>query len=262
MTFIDPILFHQLISSFCYIVIGVCLYMMIHHLLKKSIKKGNNHRKKATIVGLFTNVLKYVIAVIVLLLILEVFHVDTTTILASLGIVGLVIGLALQDLIKDFIAGIFIIFDNQYNVGDTVKINDFRGEVIAVGLKTTKIRAYTGEIKMISNGSITDVINYSIASSLAVVDFEVAYEENLDHVIKVVDKLCKNWNKNLEHLIGEVEIVGVMNLGNNGIQIRLTAETEPLKHFQVERTIRKELKDAFDQEKIVIPYQQVVVHHE
>lgn len=260
---LDKILVKEIVNPICYILIGTCVYLMISHLLKKSSHyniKGADNRKKKTIISLVNNVIKYVIAIIVLLMILEVYNVNTSAILASLGVVGLVIGLALQDLIKDFIAGVFIIFDNQYNVGDTVTINGFKGEVTSLGLKSTKVRAYTGEVMVVANGKITEVINHSLSSSLAIVDVDVAYEEDLDHVISVLEKLCTKLTKNTEKLRGDIEVVGVTNLGDSGVRIRMMASTEPQEHFAIERKIRKEIKVCFDKEGITIPYPQVVVH--
>ena len=102
--------------------------------------------------------------------------------------IGVVVGLAFQDLIKAFIAGITIVLEGQYRVGDIIEIAGFKGEVIYLGLKSTKIKANTGEIKIISNHLVADVINYSLSDSLAIVDIDIAYESNLEKVEKVFAK--------------------------------------------------------------------------
>ena len=260
---LEKILIKEIVNPIFYILIGTCIYLVISRLLKRTYRhkaKGVDDRKKKTIISLINNVIKYVIAIIVILMILEVYNVDTSAILASLGIVGLIIGLALQDMIKDFIAGVFIVFDNQYNIGDTVTINDFKGEVVALGLKSTKIRAYTGEIMTVANGTITEVINHSQSSSLAIVDVEVSYKEDLDHVVSVLDKLCKKLTKEIDKLVGDVELFGVTGLDVNGVRIRVTAMTEPLEQSLVAAKIRKAIKDTFDKEGITIPSSQVVVY--
>ena len=129
-----------------YIIIGLVGYSLINRMIggisKFDIKKGRGiDKRKNTVIVLVKSIIKYVIAVIVIILILGVYGVNTTSLIASLGVVTAIIGLAFQDTIKDFLAGVFLIFDNAYAVGDTVKINGFTGEVIALGLKTTKIRA-------------------------------------------------------------------------------------------------------------------------
>ena len=261
---LDVILAKEIVHPVCYILIGVCVYFMISQILKRTYyhqTKGVDDRKKKTIISLINNVIKYVIAVIVILMILEVYDVNTSAILASLGVAGLVVGLALQDLIKDFVAGVFIVFDDQYSVGDNVKINDFRGDVIGVGLKSTKVKAYTGEVMIIANGTIQEVINYSASDSLAIIDVDVSYQEDLDRIMQVLEQLCKEKSKEFSHLREPFQVLGVMDLGDSGIQIRITGVTDPMNHFEVEREMRKEIKKVFDKEKIEIPYPQVVVHN-
>ena len=95
-------------------------------------------------------------------MILDIFGIDTKTLIASLGVVGLVAGLAVQDTLKDFVAGMSIILENQYRVGDTITIKGFRGEVISLGIKSTRLRSLTGEIMIVPNHLIEEVINHSL----------------------------------------------------------------------------------------------------
>ena len=154
-----------------YIASGIILYIIIAKTITKlskiNIKRVNKDidKRKVTVVSLINNIVKYIIAIIVVILILNIYGVNTTSIIASLGAVSVIIGLAFQDIIKDFLAGIFLIFDNAYAVGDWIEINGFKGEVISLGLKTTKIKAFTGEVKIISNSSFIEVINYNLNHS-------------------------------------------------------------------------------------------------
>ena len=139
-----------------YIIGGIIVYAIIAGSINKvssfNIKNSKGlDKRKTTIVSLIKNIIKYIIAVIVIIMVLNLYGVNTTSIIASLGAASVIIGLAFQDIIKDFLAGVFIIFDNEYAVGDWVKINDFTGEVVSLGLKTTKIKAYRGEVKSLSN---------------------------------------------------------------------------------------------------------------
>lgn len=260
---LEKILVKEIINPICYIAIGFVAYLILSNIIKKATKihiKQENERKKKTIVSLINNILKYLIASVVILMILEVYNVNTSAILASLGVVGLVVGLALQDLIKDFVAGIFIIFDDAYSVGDIVTINTFKGEVISLGLRSTKLKSVKGEVFVINNGSITEVINHSLSNSVAIVDIEVSYEEDLNRVIKVLNEVSREYEKKNPDLKGEIQVLGVTNLGSSGITIRLTVETDSEKQYAIERNLRKIIKEKFDEEKIEIPYQQVVVH--
>lgn len=134
-----------------YIFIGYLLNSMLSNLVTKIIKnnKRKNHKKQDTVIKLFNSIFKYIIIVIVLLMILELYGVNTKNIIASLGIFTVVIGLALQDTLKNMLAGILIILDNRYNVGDFVKINDFTGEVTSLGLQTTKLKSSSGDRKSV-----------------------------------------------------------------------------------------------------------------
>ena len=168
--------------------------------------------------------------------------------------------LTLKVVLKDFISGVSIVFENKYSVGDNVTIGDFRGDVIELGMKTTKIRAYTGEVLIIPNHLVEKVINHSMSKSVAIVDIDVSYDSNLEKVEKVLEELCKNLTKELNGLKGEVQLLGINELASSSIKYRIIADTVPLKNYEIERKIKKELKIILDQNKIEIPYNQVVIH--
>ena len=222
--------------------------------------KKIKQKKQVTLMNFFINVLRVITLIITALIILEIYGFKTSTIVASLGAVTVVIGLAFQDILKDFIAGISFIFEDSYNVGDWVTINDFKGEVISIGMKTTRIRAYEGEILIINNGSITQVINHTAANSLAIVDVNVSYDSNIDKVEKVLNELCQNIK--LDNLKGNIELLGIEKLGDSAITFRITAEVEAGTQYSTQRKIRKEVKLILDKNNIEIPYNQLVVHNE
>lgn len=222
---------------------------------------NTDEKRKKTIISLLINVIKYFLVIVAILMILNVYDINTSALVASLGAVGVVLGLALQDTLKDLVSGIFIIFENQYGIGDTVTIDNFKGEVIAIGLKTTKLKAYTGDIKTIPNRNIQSVINYSVEPSLAIVNVQISYEDDLNKSLEVLKNLCIKLTQELPYLKGEVTVLGVTDLGDSGIEIRLTVETESMKNYEIERLIKKAIKIELDQHQITIPYQQVVIHH-
>ena len=148
---LDKILVKEIVAPILIIIISFLLNLICKKLLKRFFKiKKNISNKQKTIYSLVYNVVKYFILIVALLMILDIFGVDTKSLIASLGVLGLVVGLALQDLLKDFISGMTIIFENQYCIGDIISVGDFKGEVIGLGLKTTRIRSYTGEVKILS----------------------------------------------------------------------------------------------------------------
>ena len=259
------VLVKEVVNPVCIIVFTFLIYVIISKLIKdvfnKKIKKIDK-RKSKTIESLILNIIKYLLIVIAIVMILDVYGIDTKSIITSLGIVGVVVGLSLQDTLKDLISGIFIIFEDQYGVGDTVTINDFKGEVISLGMKTTKIKSIKGDVEIIPNRNINFVINHSLTSSLAIVDVGVSYNSNLDKVDEVLINLCERLNSTLPNLTGNVEVLGITQLGDSSISYRITALTKPMKHIEVERIIRKEIKKEFDKRHIEIPFPQVVVHNE
>ena len=254
-------------------IIYICIAILINAILKSIIDKGidrkvktlekgtGTYKKLVTIKSLLKNIVKYVIIAFTIVAILTVYKIDVTTVLAGFGIVGLVVGLALQDLAKDIISGVTIIFENQYAVGDTVTINGFKGEVIYVGLKTTKIRNYDGEIKIIANRNASEIINHSLKDSLAIVYIEVAYEEDNDHVEEIINDELDTLSKTLPDLLEPIRLVGIQDLTASSVKYRIEVRTKPMQHFNIERKIRKAIKQRLDKENIKIPYTQIEVHN-
>ena len=247
-----------------YIVCGVITYILISKTIKRISKYNINNKgldkRKTTIINLVKSIIKYIIAIIVIIMILNLYGVNTTSIIASLGVASLVIGLAFQDIIKDFLAGIFIIFDNEYAVGDIVEINGFKGEVISLGLKTTKIKAYTGEVKALSNSSFTEVINYSLNNTNLLVHIPISYETNIEKVETVLNKLITEIKKNTN--VFEVTLLGLDSFEESCMKYLIVINCEPMTHFGIKRETLKLIKNKFDKEGIVIPYNKLDIHIE
>lgn len=252
-------------------VIIVFLSFIIEKMLKGLIKKTFNPSKKhkkfdarkvSTIRSLLCSIIKYGVWIIALLALLGVYGVNTAALVTGLGVVSLVIGLAFQDILKDILVGISILFENWYAVGDLVQIGDFTGNVISVGLKSTRVQAYTGEIKIISNRNVNEVINYSLDKTLAIVDVPVSYETKLDKAEKILQVTSATLKEKIQNLVEEPEVWGVQELADSAVVFRIAGKCKPAKHFEVARKMKKEYKNALDKNGIKIPYMQVEVHHE
>ena len=135
------------------------------------------------------------------------------------------------------------------------------GEVIYLGLKTTRIKNFKGAVKIISNHNMDKIINYSLNNSLAVIDVSTGYDHDPEQVEKSLNNLIEKLKGKVEHATGEMKILGITDLGDSGVIYRVTLEVEPMQHFAVERFLRKEIKKQFDKDKIKIPYTQIEVHH-
>jgi moderate conductance mechanosensitive channel len=219
-----------------------------------------SERRDATLVKLLENVLTYVVFFITVMTILSVLTINVQAMLAGAGIVGLAVGFGAQSLVKDVITGFFIIFEDQFSVGDFVRIGQFEGTVEEIGLRTTKIKSFTGEIHILPNGNITEVTNFSVHNSVAVLDIGIAYESDIDRTERVLQELLADLPDKYEELIKAPELLGVQQFGASEVVLRIVAETEPMKHWYIGRLLRKEIKQALDENGIEIPYPRLVMY--
>ncbi|MFC7786504.1 MULTISPECIES: mechanosensitive ion channel family protein [unclassified Rossellomorea] len=217
-------------------------------------------RREATLLKLLENVLTYVIYFISLMTILSTLEIDVKGLIAGAGIVGLAVGFGAQNLVRDIITGFFIIFEDQFSVGDYVRIGSAEGTVEEIGLRTTKIKSWTGELHIFPNGNITEVTNFSIHNSIAVVDVSIAYEENIEEAEKVMQELLLTLPQKYEDLVNPPELLGVQTLGASDVVVRIVAETVPMRHWYMARMIRKEVKLCLDEHGIEIPFPRMVMY--
>lgn len=239
---------------------GLILYKIIikvlHNILIKG-KDGFEKKKRMTIFNLMRSIVTYIVYIIILLVILSIFGVNVSSIVASLGIVSVVLGLALQDTIKDFINGIFIITDNFFVVGDTIIYNGFQGEVIALGFRTTKIKNFKGEVKVIANRNITEVVNLSQQRAVLFIKIPSSYEVKRKNVEKVIMKLQTSINEFKD--VYKTEYLGISNFSDSSIEYTIKVECRASTRWQIERDIYCLVKDEYDLNKIDIPYQKIEI---
>lgn len=235
---------------------------VIRRAFKVRLKGALRHteRRETTLVKLLQNTLSYVVYFAAILAILSAFTINVTGILAGAGVLGLAVGFGAQSLVKDIISGFFIIFEDQFSVGDYVQIGLTVGTVEEIGLRTTKISAYGGEVHIIPNGNISEVVNYSINNSLAIVDIRLGYETDIAKTEKLLEEYLANLSVGYEALISQPIIVGVQDLGASEIIMRITAETQPVMQYEIARKLRKDLKIFLDQNGIEIPYPKMVMY--
>ena len=187
---------------------------------------------------------------------------DLGPLIAGAGIVGLAIGFGAQSLVSDFIAGIFIIIEDQYGVGDIVDVGAASGTVEKVTLRTTTLRDIDGALWVVPNGEIRRVGNSSQLWARTVLDVDVAYDTDIDLAASVIKEVADGlWQEELESatIIEEPEIWGVQSFGADAISIRLAVKTEPNEQWATGRLIRARLKKAFDANGIEIPFPQRTV---
>ncbi len=225
---------------------------------RKSLSSIESTNRIITMTQTIKRIVKYVLLFFALVISLDMFGVNTASLIATLGIGGFALTFGAQSLVKDMITGFFILIENQYSVGDYVQIGSKEGIVEELGIRITKIRDFTGELHIIPNGSITEVTNKTRGQMRALVKVGVSYEDDLDHVFSVLNRIADEL-KNDENIIEGPTVLGVTQLANSSVEISIVAKTVPLQQWAVERNLRKRIKEEFEKEGIEIPYQKIVV---
>lgn len=221
---------------------------------QKVLRFGLNERKADTLSELLKSILRYAAYFIAIMWIFESLGFDLTTVIAITGAAGVAIGFGAQNLVKDIISGFFILFEDQFAVGDYIVVDGMSGIVETLGLRITKLRDFSGDLHIIPNGSILKVTNKSRGNMRALVDIQIAYEEDIDNAIEVIKNVSEEMKKEFNQLVSGPEVVGVTNLGDFGVTIRIIAKTPPMEQWGIEAELRKRLKNALDEAGIEIPY--------
>lgn len=208
-----------------------------------------------TLRKLFKSIVSYVLYFIAILTCLDMVGIKVTTILAGAGILSLAVAFGAQSIVQDLMSGLFIILENQYAVGEYVKIGATLGKVEEIGMKTTKLSTYNGEVLVIPNGKISELVNYSRRPQRANVDVGIAYEEELDNAISVLAEACAVINERFAEVLDEqAHVLGVTELADSAVTIRLTFTALDWQQAVVERELRKQVKDTLDAKGVEISY--------
>ena len=245
-----------IIISFQIITIAALAIFLINIILPKLFQRTNRQK---TIISLMKSLIKWVIIIITILLVLNAFGVDTSTLLASAGILALVIGLGAQSLIADIIAGFFIVFEEEYQVGDIITIDGFRGTVSDIGIRVTKIVDAGGNVKIMNNSDIKSIINQTSELSVAKCIMSIDYDENVERVEKIFKEYAPKIQKNIPDIIEGPFYRGINQLNSSSVDLFFIAKCNEENVYQVQRDMNKELFKMFKENNITVPFPQVVV---
>lgn len=211
-------------------------------------------------------VVSYIITILIISIsAVEILHelgISIAPVLAAAGVVGLAIGFGAQSLVKDYFNGFFLLLENQIRKGDVVQISDKSGLVEEVTLRYIKMRDYEGNVHYVPNGIITTVTNMSRGFSHAVIDVGVAYKEDLNKVISVMEKVGSSMFEDAQFqnkILDKLEMAGVDNLADSAVIIRCRFKVAPLEQWGIRREYLKRIKAAFDQNNIEIPFPHLTV---
>lgn len=204
-----------------------------------------------TLVPLVESLLRYLFYFTALVMILDRLHFHVAALLTSAGIVGIAIGFGAQPLIRDVIAGFFLLFEGLVQVGDVIRLGDATGEVERVNLRTTQIRTYSGELVTIPNGQIQQFGNQNRGFMRAIVQIGVAYEADIERAMALMQHLGQEWaGAHPDQVLAPPQVHGILAFGASDVSVRLVAMVKPAAYNQAERELRLRLKAAFDTEGI------------
>ncbi len=262
----------RLVQTAIVILIAILAYRVIKVFVRKLVErevdeedpvaKRSRQQRTHTLASLLENFALVVITAITILTVLSAF-IPIGPILASVGVLGLAVSFGAQSLVKDVITGTFMLVEGQFAIGDLVRLGDVSGEVERTTLRTTVLRDLHGVVHIVPNGEITRVSNLTKSWSRAVLDIGVAYKEDVDHVMAVLDDVCAEFRRDPEWgalLLEQPEVMGVESLGDSAVVVRIAGRTLPQQQFPVTREMRRRIKNRFDQEGIELPFPHVTLY--
>lgn len=240
----------------------IVIAMALNHLIKLIAKITFHSKKSVTISRLLLSFIKWVIVIATIFIILGAWGANTTMMLASAGVVTLIIGLGSQALVADILAGIFIAFEGDFQVGDIVIIDGWRGEVQTIGVRTTKMVDAGGNVKIVNNSDIRSIINQTKELSVAKCYIGTSYGDRIEKIEKVISD---NLDKIKEHIPAIVEgpyYKGVTELAESSVNLLFVAKCKEEDLYQVQRDLNREIKIVFDDNGINIPFPQMTLSYE
>jgi small-conductance mechanosensitive channel len=214
-------------------------------------------KRTETLARIVETTLRVVILIAALLMVLKQVGIEIGPLLAGAGIVGLAVGFGAQSLVKDVIGGFFILLENHMNVGDIVEIAGSAGVVESINLRVTVLRDLEGRVHVVPNGEIGVVTNMTKEYSQALVEIGVAYKEDVDQVIAVLNQVAEGMRNDdgfREFILDPLEVLGLDSFGDSSVNIKVRLRTLPAKQWSVAREFRKRVKKDFDEKGIEIPF--------
>lgn len=261
-----PILSSKVARSI-YVLLATTLIVFIikrvirSRLTKKLISADEDRiARNKTILSVLSNTVTVLLYFFALLSILEIlFNVQPSSIIAATGIVSVTVGFGAQSLVKDCITGFFILAENQYAVGEYITVGDFRGKVTQISLRATRLQSFDGDIMIIPNSAIDKVINHSRAERSVFVDITVSYNTDIEYASATISKTLEQFAQENENVTGEPKLLGVSQLGQSGINIKVSISCKSDTQYETERAFLKKAYTDLKQAGISIPYNHVQV---
>ena len=250
--FIEFFTIKEVYSTIITVVLSFLVYSITQKIFERIVIKGKDEldrKRRKTIMHRIQNILKYSYVIILLIIILQIFGVNTRNLIAGLGIAGIIIGLALQDALKDIISGVSIIMDDYFVVGDIVEIKGFKGTVISLGLKATKIQNENGAINILTNRTIDNVINYSKKSPNIKLYITLSNSNKQKTVDKLLNKIVEEL-KTDHRVKNNAKYLGIEEILDNKIKYAIEVNCLRGHENEIKRLFNEKIKSLYDNEKI------------
>ena len=219
-------------------------------------------QRALTTSSLLTSSVRYIVWPIALIMVLSELNIDVTAMIATAGIAGLAFGFGAQTFVKDVISGIFLLFDDTIHVGDMVKIGGEEGTVEFIGIRLIKVRKFNGEMLMVPAGELRIFGNLSIGYARVIVDVGLSYEQDLETILPVLERIAHTWAEAHREILLEEEpqVQAVTHFADSSINARIVVQVQPGEQFEAERALRRMLKQEFDRQGIEIPFPRRTVY--
>lgn len=248
-----PQLWHvvSLVVTVLLLVVGYGVVLrLIERLVLAISQRHPDAIRSRTLGSLLTNLLRWAVAFVGLVLILRELGIDVQAIVLSAGVIGIVVGLGAQALIRDLITGIFILFEGLLAVGDEIKIGDQMGTVESIGLRVTRLRMLDGAVRVVPNGALTDFSNYSAEWGRAVVEVAVPRTVDTERALGVLREVAEAWARDTAAALEAPVAQGIIRFSGGGDAVfRLMARVEPRRRQDAELELRRRIRQAFDREQ-------------
>ena len=236
--------------------LAITFAIALHYLARIAFRS----KKGKTISRLLVSFLKWVIGLCAVFFTMDAWGANTTTLLTTAGVLTLIIGLGSQALVADILAGIFIVFEGDFQVGDIVIIDGWRGEVKEIGIRTTKLIDAGYNVKIVNNSEIKTIINQTKELSLAKAYVAISYNARIEKVESIIADNIDSFKEKIPAIVEGPFYKGVSELGESGVTLLFVAKCQEDDIYQVQRDMNREIKVMFDNNGIEIPFNQLVVH--
>ena len=245
------------------LVLAICVIWFLYTVIKQIlIAVGKRDRRAKTVTNMLVGAVKYLAVIVSVIWGLSILGVNSTAVLAGVGIIGLILGFGAQSLIEDIITGLFIIFEGKYSIGDIIVLDDFRGVVRDIGVRTTTIEDAGYNLKVVNNSDIRNFQNRSRNTSLAVCEVSVSYETDLRKLDKLLEKALPPLLEQHKDLYLTVpRLLGVTELADSGVNLKFVVDVQEENIFVANRALTKDIRLIFADNGVEIPFPQLDIHN-